>query len=84
MTNVTFALQEKVEVHCVYMPDAILTICRMSLLFQKIMKVHCVYMPDAIQSICRMLLVLTQKTMKVHCVDGCHSVYMLDVTFVCL
>ena len=57
-----------IKVHCVYIPDAILSICRMSLLLkQKPWKI--------IVSICRMSFCLyagchfcIQKTMKMHCV----------------
>ena len=84
MPDVTFYItnnQNVVKVHCVYIPDAILSICRMSLLLTK-MKVHCVYMPDAILSICRMSRLLCTICESALCLySGCHSVYMPNVTF---
>ena len=47
MPDVTFALTNTVQVHCVYMPDNILSVCRMSLSSNKSLKVHCVYMPES-------------------------------------
>ena len=64
------------------MPDAILSICRMSLLLRQTLKVHCVHMPDAILSICRMSRLLYKNRKSALCLYAeCHSVYMPDVTF---
>ena len=75
-----FCFNNAVTMHCVYMPDAILVICRMSLLLNNAVKVHCVYMPDAILSICRMSLLFNKNRQCELCLYvGCHSVYMPDV-----
>ena len=52
--------------HCVYIPDVILSIFQMSLLFQNDSESDCVYIPDAMMSIFRMSLLLEK--MKMHCV----------------
>ena len=49
------------------MPDAIMFICRMSLLIKHAVKMHCVYMHYAILFIWRMYFCL-QEAVKVHCV----------------
>ena len=73
MPDVTFALN-KMKVHCVYIPDVTLSICRMSLLLKQInesalcLNSGCcfVYMPDV-------RLAKNKKVVNVHC-DYIHFV----------
>ena len=69
--------------HCVYIPDANLSIFRMSRLLKHVIKMHCVYIPDAILSTLWMSLLLWKDNENALCLySGCHFVYIPDVTFV--
>ena len=83
MLDVTLVSKKAADVHCVYIPDAILSICRMLLLLTNAVKVHCVYMPDASLFTCQMSCSLNKCIESALCLyAGYHSVYMPDVLFV--
>ena len=68
MPDVTFACTKTMKVHCVYIPDVIVSIFPdVTLDSTTNVKVHCDHFPNAILSIFLMLLFL-QKALEVHCV----------------
>ena len=67
------------KVHCVYIPDVILSKFRMSLLFQKDSESDCVHIPDAMMSIFRMSLLLEQHENALCLYSANNVVYIPDV-----
>ena len=75
MPDFIFITKTILKVHCVYIPDVILCICRCYLCIHNIVKVHCDYSPDVILCIYRMPFLLKTNT---------ESVYIPDhILFIC-
>ena len=70
------------KVHCVYIPEIIVSIFQMSHLFQNDSESDCVHIPDAMMSIFRMSLLLEKHENALCLYSGSNAVYIPDVNSV--